>query len=34
MPQMPAQPPSKGLPTSPWVLVDDNTLEQTAGAEL
>lgn len=31
MPQMPAQPPSQGLPTSPWVLVDDNTIGQTAG---
>jgi hypothetical protein len=31
MAQTPAQPPSEGLPTSPWVLVDDNTIGQTAG---
>lgn len=31
MAQAPAQPPSQGLPTSPWVLVDDNTIGQTAG---
>ena len=27
----PAQPPAEDLPTSPWVLVDDNTIRQTAG---
>ena len=31
MAQTPEQPPSEGLPASPWVLVDDNTIGQTAG---
>ncbi len=28
---MTAQLPSNGLPTAPWVLVDDTTIDQTAG---
>ncbi len=28
---MTAQLPPRGLPTSPWVLVDDTTIEQAAG---
>jgi len=31
MTQMPAQPPASDLPSSPWVLLDDDTAGQVAG---